>query len=279
MGFSVSAVIPVHNRRESVLLALESIYQQTLQPKDIWVVDDGSTDGTTSAIMSHFPNVQLIQQANHGVSHARNQGIRRATGDCIALLDSDDTWYPQKLATQLSQWQPLRDGRISHTDEHWLRNGKRVNPMDKHRKQGGDIYLACLPLCAMSPSTAIVMKSVFEEIGLFDETLPACEDYDFWLRYCAYEPVHYVDTALTLKTGGHADQLSRRYPAMDTYRLQALAKQIRDKRLSTKYRQHTIEMFNTKYAIVTNGAKKRGREDLVAELSHTYQDILDLPTS
>ena len=145
----------------------------------------------------------FIQQSNAGVSSARNVGIKRASGDWIAFLDSDDEWLPEKLETQMNALYKNPEIKICHTNEIWIRNGTRVNPKKKHEKFGGWIFQKCLPLCCISPSSVIIHKSIFKEIGLFDDSLPACEDYDLWLRITARNPVLYIKDSLLRKYGGH----------------------------------------------------------------------------
>lgn len=271
---SVSVVIPTHNRLNSVCLAIDSVLSQVYSIHEIIVVDDGSTDGTSEYLKKHYPEIELIEQCNHGVSHARNRAIERATGHWLALLDSDDRWYPDKIATQISALQKNAGIRLCHCDEHWIRNGKRVNPKQKHQKHGGEIFKHCLPLCVISPSASVIHRSVFDDIGLFDESLPACEDYDLWLRICCREPVLYVDKPLLEKTGGHEDQLSRRYPAMDQYRLQALAGVIRSETLTEAQHDLAKATFLSKLQIFCNGARKRGRLDSLDRIRVEYADLV-----
>ena len=96
----------------------------------------------------------------------------------------------------------LENYRLIHTDEIWYRGAKRINQQKKHKKSGGDIFKNCLTLCCISPSSVLVKKEIFEELGGFDETLPACEDYDMWLRITSKEPVLFVAEPLTIKHGG-----------------------------------------------------------------------------
>ncbi len=271
---TISAIIPTHNRLESLAIAVDSVLAQTYPVHELIVVDDGSTDGTSDWCEQH-PHITLITQDNHGVSHARNRAIELASGEWIALLDSDDRWYPEKLSAQVEAIRESAGERLCHCDEHWIRNGKRVNPKYKHRKYGGDVFSHCLPLCAISPSASILKQSLFDDVGLFDEDLPACEDYDLWLRISAKEDVLYVDKALLEKTGGHEDQLSQRYPAMDQFRLKALAKLLRTHTLS--HEQHTLatDMFFEKLRIFCLGATKRGKHESVEALLTQYKDLLN----
>ena len=203
----ITVVIPTWNRRSWLAEALGSVAKQSLPPDEIILIDDGSEDETESLVRERFPQVRYLRQAHQGVSSARNRGIQEAAGEWIALLDSDDLWEPQKLAWQCDAIREHPETKIIQTEEVWLRNGRRVNPRPIHQKKSGWIFADCVPLCIVSPSAAMIHREVFERIGLFDETLPACEDYDFWLRASLHYPIDTLPEALTIKRGGHEDQL------------------------------------------------------------------------
>jgi glycosyltransferase involved in cell wall biosynthesis len=245
--------------------ALNSVTGQTLKPNEIILVDDGSTDQTASLARQRYPDVTLLQQNNQGVSSARNAGIRHATGEWIALLDSDDEWLPSKLEKQFQALQKQPQHLLCHTDEIWIRNGRRVNPMNKHQKHGGHIFQKCLPLCAISPSSVLIHKTLLDDVGLFDETLPACEDYDLWLRICATYPVLFLDEQLINKYGGHDDQLSRKHWGMDRFRVLALEKIIDSNRLNAEDKQAAIDVLSEKCRIFAQGATKRDNPKLADE--------------
>jgi glycosyltransferase involved in cell wall biosynthesis len=256
---STSVIIPTHDRRSLLPRALDSLRAQTRPPDQIIVIDDGSHDGTAEMVRRAYPEVTLIEQPQAGVSAARNRGIERSCGEWIALLDSDDAWLPDKLEVQLDALAATPSARICHTDEIWVRNGVRVNPRKKHAKHGGWIFGRCLPLCCMSPSSIVLHRSVFERVGMFDESLPACEDYDLWLRITCRYPVLLVDRPLVIKYGGHADQLSRTVWGLDRFRIRALDKILADEALSARQRAAVRTVLRDKIRIFGDGAAKRGK--------------------
>jgi len=255
----VSAVIPSHNRAHMLARALQSVLRQSRPPDEILLVDDGSSDATADLVRG-FPSVRYVYQDQGGVSSARNFGAREAQGDWIAFLDSDDEWLPEKLATQIAALETHPGMRICHTEEIWVRHGRRVNAMRKHAKAGGRIFLRCLPLCVISPSSVLLERRLLEELGGFDESLPACEDYDLWLRVCARYPVLFLDNPLIIKYGGHTDQLSQRHWGMDRYRIQSLEKLVSCPHLEHHERLATIDTIIHKSEILRQGAEKRGIE-------------------
>jgi glycosyltransferase involved in cell wall biosynthesis len=261
-AMKISVIIPSWNRADRLAAALDSVHAQSIAPHEIIVVDDGSTDNTREQVTRHYPDVHYLYQQNKGVSSARNTGITAATGDWIALLDSDDRWEPLKLERQRHAIHAQPGHKLCHSDEIWIRNGKRVNPMKKHAKHGGKIFSQCLPLCVISPSAVMIHRDLFNDVGLFDESLPACEDYDLWLRICALYPVLYVDQPLIIKVGGHADQLSRRYWGMDRFRIQALEKILAAGVLNEQDHADALHVLLEKLAIMIQGAEKRDNRTL-----------------
>ena len=270
----ISVIVPTYNRAQQLPRALDSILCQSCSPKEIIVVDDGSTDETSALMTSEYPEIVFIQQQNTGVSSARNVGIKRASGDWIAFLDSDDEWLPEKLEIQMKALYENPEIKICHTNEIWIRNGKRVNPKKKHEKFGGWIFQKCLPLCCISPSSVIIHKSFFKEIGLFDYSLPVCEDYDLWLRITARNPVLYIEEPFLIKYGGHEDQLSKKYWGMDRFRIKSLEKIISSRVLSDLDENAAKKMLMEKIYIFIQGAQKRGNIKEVKKFKEQYSAFL-----
>ncbi len=257
--FKVAVIIPTHNRASLLPRAIKSVLAQTHAANEIIVVDDGSTDETQNLIENKYPQVKNIKQENNGVSAARNTGINNSSSDWICLLDSDDSWQADKLERQAQLLRGNPDYLICHTNETWYRNGKILNQGKKHEKLGGQIFQHCLPLCVISPSSVMINKQVFNDVGLFDENLPACEDYDMWLRICCAYPVLFIDEALTNKYGGHEDQLSRQHWGMDRFRIIALNKILKTNNLKDADRKAAIDMLLQKVNIFLKGSEKHGR--------------------
>ncbi len=263
---AVDVVIPTWDRAALLRRALDSVLAQTLPARRIIVVDDGSTDAT-AALLAEYPQVECLHQENRGVSAARNLGIRHGDSEWVAFLDSDDEWLPEKLAAQFAAWARRPRHRLLHCDEIWIRNGRRVNPARKHRKRGGRIFQYCLPMCVISPSAAVIHRSLLAETGGFNEALPACEDYDLWLRICCRQPVLYVDRPLLRKYGGHADQLSRRHWGMDRFRARALSDLLDSGELSEPDRRAALATLREKCRILVEGARKRGNFAVAEEFA------------
>lgn len=266
----ISAIIPSYNRVNLLSRAIQSVVEQTVCPSEIIVIDDGSTDHTETMIATDFPTVIYHKQSQQGVSAARNKGIQLAQFPWLAFLDSDDAWLPEKLARQQQAIAQNASMKLCHSDEIWIRNGQRVNPHRKHQKRGGWIFQHCLPLCAISPSSVLIHQSIFDSVGLFDENLPACEDYELWLRITHQFPVLYVDQPLLIKYGGHDDQLSRKHWGMDRFRITALDNLLQNYQLEADDRKAACQTLITKLQIYLNGARKRGKQQDKNTL-HYYQ--------
>ena len=272
----ISVIIPTFNRRKTLRRAIESVCNQSLSPFEILIIDDGSNDGTKEWVKESFQDIKYIYQNNQGVSAARNKGIKYAYGDWIAFLDSDDEWLPSKLYEQVKAIGSNPEIKFFHTNEIWIRNGVRVNQMKKHKKYGGYIFEKCLDICRVSPSSVLIKKEIFDDIGTFDESLRVCEDYDLWLRITSKYPVVFLDIPLIYKYGGHAGQLSKVNDGIESYRIQSLEKIIKSGVLSTEQKLLAVNALINKMKIYAKGLEKRNKLRKLHDIKKNIQCWIDM---
>ncbi len=256
----ISVIIPTYNRCWILKEAIDSVLSQKFTDFEIIVVDDGSNDATSVLLSAYEDQIITIHQENRGVSAARNAGILIAKGNYVAFLDSDDKWLSEKLSCQVSFFQVHAEAVICQTDEIWIRNGVRVNPKNQHKKLSGMIFEPSLQLCLVSPSAVMIKRSLFDEVGLFNEAFPACEDYDLWLRIGLYYPIYLIERQMVIKRGGHDDQLSRN-SGLDRYRIQSIVNILESHLLTQQYYQAAVDVLRDKCRIYADGCIKRGRAD------------------
>lgn len=277
MAPQIAVIIPTYNRAHLLPRAIGSVLSQTWRAFELYVVDDGSTDGTSDLpiIKSSDPRLIYIRYPdNKGVSHARNFGVKQTSSYWIAFLDSDDEWLPQKLEKQMVYASAHPGIALNQTREFWIRNGKRVNPPKTHEKSSGDLFAASLKRCMITPSSVMLKRELFLEMGGFNKSFIACEDYDLWLRItCCYQ-AGLVDEYLLRRYGGHGDQLSATVPILDRFRIRSILDLLgrdcltSDQRISAKIR--LIELAT----IVAKGYKKHGKPE---EYEH-YRQIIQSNT-
>ena len=277
----ISVIIPTYNRASFLSEAIPSVLEQdyfrncaTVPCFELWVIDDGSTDGTKDVVQSYAGKVKYHFQPHQGVSAARNQGLRLSSGNFIAFLDSDDLWMANKMRSQISFMQAYPKTMVCYTEEVWMRNGVFVNPRKKHQKYSGWIFDKVLPLCLLSLSSALFRRDVFEVVGSFDESMLACEDYDLGIRLAQKYPIHLIDTPLIVKRGGHADQLSRQFWGMDRFRVYALEKALKMDLTPEQECQVKRELVK-KCQVLIQGFRKRNNlheEKKYLSLVRKYQD-------
>ncbi len=276
----VSVIIPTFNRAGFLGRAIASVLDQTLLCSELIIVDDGSTDGT-QALLSKIPPatqipIRVCRQENRGPAAARNVGIREARFAFVAFLDSDDHWHKRKLEKQYRSLVDQPQYWISNTREKWIRKGHHLNQKEKHIPRHGDIFDHCLQLCVVGMSTVMMKKELFDHVGLFDESLPCCEDYDLWLRVSCRYPFLLIDESLTIKEGGREDQVSFQYRhGMDRMRVDSLKKLLDADVLDLPRYRMALDAFTTKVTIFGKGCLKHGKTELgqsYLELIERYED-------
>jgi len=272
----VSVVIPALNRSTLLHRALLSVTEQSAQPLEVLIIDDGSLPHLNPSNYSQYPNLKFFRnEITEGVASSRNKGIKQAQGEWIALLDSDDEWDSSKLEKQLELIKTSGEIRAIHTDEKWIRNGNEVLPPRYLDKSNHLLWERSLRHCLICPSSVLLHKSVFKKIGFFDESLTVCEDYDFWLRLLLEEKIEFIEEKLVIKHGGHPDQLSTTTWGMDRFRIKSLQKLTDNNKLSPQQKTLVIKVITEKCAILAQGSEKRQKPEeakIFRELAKKYSD-------
>lgn len=251
-----SIVIPVFNREKTLARAILSVLNQSFKDFELIIVLDGPTDNTEDIANDFLSDsrVNIVKlDSNHGVSFARNKGIEIARSSWICFLDSDDEWLLDKLQKQYDYIQEHPETVLLHGDEIWIRDGVRVNQMKKHKKGGGDQFIASLKLCLISPSCVCLRKKLLSEFNGFQEDYIVCEDYDLWLKICAHYEIDFIDDFLIKKYGGHEDQLSRKYHSMDYYRIKSIDHCLKKFDLTEIQKESAIKILTKKCKILLKG--------------------------
>ncbi|MBC7428868.1 MAG: glycosyltransferase family 2 protein [Bacteriovorax sp.] len=272
----IDVIVPTFNRAPVVSKAIESVLKQTYKNFNLYVVDDGSTDNTTEVleIYKSHSNVHILKQKNFGVSAARNFAVNNSSAPWISFLDSDDEWLPNKLELQIAWLKNNPSIRFLHGEEIWMRNGVRVNPKAKHAKSNENIFERSLDFCLISPSTVMMRRDLFVECGMFDESFIVCEDYDLWLKILIKENIGFTNEKLTIKNGGHDDQLSTKFVAMDYWRIKSLVQ---------LYKNQSNDLSAEKKEQIKNVLLKKSEILLPAYLKHhnhkVYNEVFSMLTS
>lgn len=259
----VSVIIPVYNRFELAKEAVSSVIGQTFRDLELIIVDDGSID-MTSLLPTYYADdlrVKYIRLKHSGMPGlVRNRGVDIATGRYIAFLDSDDLWMAEKIDRQLNYLTKNPSCRIVHTRETWIRNGKTVSQAGFNHKRFGDIFQDALEKCIIGPSTVLMEKSLYSELGGFDEELEIAEDYELWLRLCNSNSVGYIDDSLISKRAGHRDQLSEKYGHIEIFRIKGLQKLVEQNYFSTENQKLAEQELARKCRIYAAGCRKRNKQ-------------------
>ncbi len=276
----IDIIIPTFNRAFTLDRSIRSVFAQKFKKFTLWVVDDGSTDETRVLLKKWqrlFPDRQMrvIHQAlNRGVSFARNLGLEEGRAKWVAFLDSDDEWLDEKLGQQMGWVAEHPEHLLVHTNEIWIRDGKQVNQKKKHRKRGGRVFVDNLWLCCISPSAVLVQRELLNQVGFFREDFPVCEDYEMWLRITSRTLVGFVERPLVRKYGGHSGQLSKKYKAMDEWRVRALAEHLENPLLAEYERRELLHVLREKCQILLKGYEKHKNYFNQEEIKKIYQKSL-----
>lgn len=200
----VSVIVPTFNRENVICRCLDSVLRQTFVNYEVLVVDDASDDNTLNLVKQYSGQdrrVRYIRKTtNRGVQVARNTGMQLAKGDFIAFLDADDEWFPEKLEKQVNQFQELpEDVALIHCGTEVVNQDRKSHvrrPLNR-----GYIFqdLIVRGNVIVATSSVIIRYDVISTIGLFDETIPEIEDYEYWIRISRLYKVDFIEDILVRK--------------------------------------------------------------------------------
>jgi glycosyltransferase involved in cell wall biosynthesis len=178
MNPSISCILPVYNGERFVAEALDSVFNQTLKPDQVIVVDDGSTDGTADVVKRFRADIVYVRQDNAGPAAARNRGLRDAYGDFVSFIDADDLWRPEKLERQVHALarNPTAGYCLTLVQNFWTKE------LAAERERLSDHAFA-KPMVGFVLQCLLARRDLFyRQVGLLDETRRIGEDTDWFLR-------------------------------------------------------------------------------------------------
>lgn len=183
----ISVVIPVYNGEKTIRETIESVINQTFEDFELIVIDDGSQDSTLEIVKS-IPDSRLkvFSFPNAGLAASRNRGIKLACGDYISFIDADDLWIPDKLESQLQALQDNPQAAVAYSWTDCIDEFGDFSRRGNHITIQGNVYAQLLLTDFIeNGSNLLIRAQAFQKVGYFDESLPAAEDWDMWLRLAA----------------------------------------------------------------------------------------------
>lgn len=198
-----SIIIPIYNRPNIAQRAILSVLQQTYSAYQCIIIEDGSCNPLPNFFLKkilkdkRFSYLKLKQ--NKGVSHARNVGIKTSKYSKICFLDSDDEWQKDKLEKDTEFISQNKNFLVSHSDSIWIRKGEKVNLPQKFNFNNGFIFHQSLKHCMIAMSNIVIDKKIFQQVGLFNEKLPTCEDYELLLKITSLYPIGKINKKLVIR--------------------------------------------------------------------------------
>lgn len=285
----VSVIVPTYNRKEAVTDTIQTIFKQSYRDFELIVADDGSTDGTpmhlfdlmgaqpeaieilsrwnpgsvkpfSHAFCSNGTTVQYHYGINRGLSAARNRAIRAARGEYLSFIEPDDSWEENHLSAHVDYVTEKPEVKVMRVSEVWVKDGK-PRPVRALKTPSGSIFEHSLEICPISVSAATFHRSCFAECGTFDENLPSCEEYDFWLRVSSRFEVHHVEgITLNRRTSKLPTTTSRAW-SRDRFRVYALEKAFQCGHLSPEQRFMVAQEIVRKCERLVDGFRRQKSDE------------------
>jgi glycosyltransferase involved in cell wall biosynthesis len=225
----VSVIIPTYNSAKYIAEALDSVFAQTYTNYEVIVADDGSTDNTVEVLQPYLDRITLLQLQHKGICATRNEAIRQSHGEFIALLDSDDIWEPTKLELQVAYLDQHPEFALVYAySTNFTNEDEGSVALIKKLDFEGHIFKDLFIKSSFANSTIVMRRSVFDEMGGYDESLVAMEDYELNLRIAREYPIGRVPESL-LRRRIHPDSFySSGYDNQYTFQLPVYDKLMSD---------------------------------------------------
>ncbi len=277
---TVSVIIPSYNCAHYLATAIESVLAQTYKDLEIIVIDDGSMDDTPDVVVPYLDRITYIRQVNKGLPAARNTGIRASTGDFIALLDSDDSWLPQKLTRQMPLFLDPTVG-IVYTDFSVLyADGRTLSSYLAQRPLASEGFILDKYILSrfLFPSTMVLRREAMEQCGLFDEEMLAAEDIELFARICLRWKVARLPDALMIRTEG-ANNITANGSKLNDYTILAFEKILkRETSLPSSSRRLMHEELGRQhwwraYSAFKAGRLASARNDLLRAMTYDKRNL------
>lgn len=230
----ISVVIPLYNKEKEIEATLQSVFSQTFTDFEVLVINDGSTDNSEAKVLGfNDSRLQYIVTKNHGVSYARNLGIKKAMAPLVAFLDADDLWLPQHLQDLMDLKRDYPQAGIFAKNYCFVyKNNHKVSPYfnqldKKFRGIVPDFFVSNMPYRLVTSSTIAVSKKVFEKVGTFNVALkknPAGEDTEMWIRIALKFPIAFdssVSAYYCMETSNRLSLVAterRDFPKLNTFK-------------------------------------------------------------
>jgi GT2 family glycosyltransferase len=275
----VSVVLPAYNYAHYIGEAIESALAQTYRDREIIVVDDGSTDGTIAVLERFGSRIIVSRHTNRGLAATRNAGIRLAGGEYVALIDADDVWEAQHLERTVERLDAA-DESIVGAFSGWVMidAGGRVLRHTQRVRHGAFGIGDFLHLAPFPPSTVVLRRAAVRNAGMFDETIPAAEDWDMWLRLTAAGGSFVAVERCLCRYRVHGTNMSRDPDSMRAGGLRALEKLFATPTLGPAVRAQRAAAFAHVQARASSQLYASGRAEegaaALAEAVREWPDIL-----
>jgi hypothetical protein len=257
----VSVIIPAYNRAALLAQTLDSALAQTHSPVEVIVVDDGSTDDTPALLERFAGRITMHRQDNQGLAAALNQGLRMASGDLVAFLDSDDLWDPPFVTRLLARLTPAADATVGAVAS-WreIDGGGRV--LTARRDPAQRIYglpeLAVRPM--VPPSGVLLHRWAVRDAGGFDSSFVMAQDRDLWVRLAAAGGTFAAVDEVLWSYRVHAGAMSRDPAGLRADGLRLIEKSFADPRMPESVRQRRGEALGVMWSGVSARLFEHGRE-------------------